>query len=100
MFVISITYTRPAADIDSLLTAHKKFLNQQYADGVFLMSGRKVPRTGGIILADCADRADMEAIMELDPFYIAGVAEYELIEFVPSMTAEALEAFRHTADRN
>ncbi|WDZ95184.1 YciI family protein [Herbaspirillum sp. WKF16] len=100
MFVISITYTKPASEIDSLLTAHKKFLNQQYADGVFLMSGRKVPRTGGIILADCSDRAEMEAIVESDPFYIAGVAEYEITEFVPSMTAEALEAFRYSVDRN
>ncbi|KAF1042981.1 MAG: hypothetical protein GAK35_02418 [Herbaspirillum frisingense] len=100
MFVISITYTKPASEIDSLLTAHKKFLNQQYADGVFLMSGRKVPRTGGIILADCSDRAEMEAIVESDPFYIAGVAEYDIIEFVPSMTAEALEAFRYSVDRN
>ncbi|MBB5391222.1 MULTISPECIES: YciI family protein [unclassified Herbaspirillum] len=100
MFIISITYTKPASEIDSLLTAHKKFLNQQYADGVFLMSGRKVPRTGGIILADASDRAEMEAIIELDPFYIAGVAEYEIIEFVPSMTAEALEAFRYSVDRN
>ena len=100
MFVISITYTKPASEIDALLTAHKKFLNQQYAEGVFLMSGRKVPRTGGIILADCADRAEMEAIIELDPFYTAGVAEYDIIEFVPSMTAEALEAFRYSVDRN
>lgn len=50
MFIVSITYTKPAGDIDALLTAHKKFLNQQYAEGVFLMSGRKVPRTGGIII--------------------------------------------------
>jgi uncharacterized protein YciI len=63
------------------------------------MSGRKVPRTGGIIIADCADRAEIEAIMESDPFFI-GVAEYEIIEFVPSMTAEALEAFRYSVDRN
>ena len=51
MFVISITYTKPAQDIDALLTAHHQFLNAQYADGVFLMSGRKVPRGGGIIIA-------------------------------------------------
>ena len=49
MFVISITYTKSAGEIDALLTAHKQFLNEQYADGVFLMSGRKVPRGGGII---------------------------------------------------
>jgi len=100
MFVISITYTKPASEIDALLTAHKQFLNEQYADGVFLMSGRKVPRSGGIIIADAADRAEVEAIIETDPFYIGGVAEYEITEFVPSMTAEALSVFRHTSDRN
>ncbi|MFL9926254.1 YciI family protein [Herbaspirillum lusitanum] len=100
MFIISITYTKPAGEIDALLTAHRQFLNEQYADGVFLMSGRKVPRSGGIIIADAADRAEIEDIIQFDPFYIAGVAEYEIIEFVPSMTAEALSDFRHTADRN
>ena len=47
-----------------------------------------------------AIRAEIEAIMESDPFFIGGVAEYEIIEFVPSMTAEALEAFRYSVDRN
>jgi uncharacterized protein YciI len=100
MFVISITYTKPAGEIDALLTAHKQFLNEQYADGMFLMSGRKVPRSGGIIIADATDRAEVEAIIESDPFYIGGVATYDIIEFVPSMTAEALSAFRHTSERN
>jgi uncharacterized protein YciI len=45
--------------------------------------GPQGPRTGGIIIADCADRAEIEAIMESDPFFIGGVAEYEIIEFVP-----------------
>jgi len=100
MFVISITYTKSASEVDALLTAHKQFLDEQYADGVFLMSGRKVPRTGGVIIADAADRNEVEAIVETDPFYIGGVAQYEIIEFVPSMTAEVLSVFRHNAERN
>jgi len=100
MFVISITYTKSASEIDALLTAHKQFLDEQYADGVFLMSGRKVPRTGGVIIADATDRTEVEAIVETDPFYIGGVAHYEIIEFVPSMTAEVLSVFRHNAERN
>jgi uncharacterized protein YciI len=100
MFIISIKYTKPAAEIDALLTAHHRFLKEQYAAGVFLMSGRKVPRSGGIILAEAADRADMEAIMQLDPFYGAGVAEYDIIEFIPTMTAEPLSAFQYIAERH
>ena len=94
MFIVSITYTKPASEIDSLLTAHKKFLNQQYAEGVFLMSGRMVPRTGGIIIATADSRADIEAVIELDPFNEAGAASYTITEFVPTMTADILSAFK------
>ncbi|HEX2605577.1 MAG TPA: YciI family protein [Oxalicibacterium sp.] len=94
MFIISITYTKPMAEIDGLLSAHRKFLNEQYDNGMFLISGRKVPRSGGIIIADAQNRADVEAVIQLDPFYAAGVAEYEIIEFVPSMAAEAFAIYQ------
>jgi uncharacterized protein YciI len=94
MFIISITYTKPMTEIDALLSAHRKFLNEQYNNGMFLLSGRKVPRSGGIIIADAANRADVEAVVQLDPFYMAGVAEYDITEFVPSMTAEAFAMYQ------
>ncbi len=94
MFLILITYTKSAAEVDALLTAHRQYLQQHFASGVFLLSGRKVPRSGGIILADAAERAEIDAIIQEDPFFIADVATYEVTEFVPSLTAEALSAFR------
>tara|TARA_R110001599_G_scaffold171353_1_gene362290 strand:+ start:307476 stop:307778 length:303 start_codon:yes stop_codon:yes gene_type:complete len=100
MFIISIKYVKSEEEIDALLTAHHRFLKEQYAAGVFLMSGRKVPRSGGIILADATDRADIEAIIQLDPFYEAGIAEYDITEFVPTMTAESLSAFQYIAERH
>jgi uncharacterized protein YciI len=51
MFIITLTYLKPAEEIDKLLAAHSEYLREQYANGMFLMSGRLVPRTGGIILA-------------------------------------------------
>lgn len=100
MFVISITYTKSTREIDALLTAHRQFLTEQYAAGVFLMSGRKVPRSGGVIIADAPDRAALEAIIENDPFYVDGVATYDIIEFVPSMTAAALAEFQQPSGHN
>jgi uncharacterized protein YciI len=99
MFIISITYTKPMTEIDGLLSAHRKFLNEQYENGMFLLSGRKVPRSGGIIIADALNRADVEAVIQLDPFYAAGVAEYEIIEFVPSMAAEAFAIYQDNGHR-
>ncbi|GGC21947.1 YciI family protein [Pseudoduganella buxea] len=94
MFVIALTYLKPTEEIDALLAAHREFLREQYANGVFLMSGRMVPRTGGIIIATADSRADIEAIIELDPFRQAGAASYTITEFVPTMTADVLAAFR------
>jgi uncharacterized protein YciI len=94
MFIISFTYTNSASEIDPLLTAHRQYLREHFASGVFLISGRKVPRTGGIILVDALDRADIEAIMQEDPYFIGDVATYEITEFVPSMTAEIFSAFQ------
>jgi len=94
MFIITLTYLKPAEEIDALLAAHRAFLQEQYDNGVFLMSGRMVPRTGGIIVATADSRADVEAVIELDPFNEAGAASYAITEFVPTMTADLLSAFK------
>jgi uncharacterized protein YciI len=94
MFIISLTYTAPIEQIDAHLAAHRAFLAEQYARGVFLMSGRKVPREGGIIIANANSREAIEALVRSDPFHVAGVARYEITEFVPTMTADLLAAFR------
>ena len=51
MFVIELTYKASLAEIDASMAAHVKFLKKYYAAGNFLVSGRKIPRDGGIILA-------------------------------------------------
>jgi uncharacterized protein YciI len=61
---------------------------------MFLISGRMVPRTGGVILATADSRADIEAVIELDPFKEAGVASYQITEFVPTMAAEIFSQFK------
>ncbi|HEY1150990.1 MAG TPA: YciI family protein [Pseudoduganella sp.] len=94
MFIITLTYLKPPEEIDKLLAAHREYLREQYDNGMFLMSGRLVPRTGGIILATADSRADIEAVIELDPFKEAGAASYTITEFVPTMTADILSAFK------
>jgi uncharacterized protein YciI len=94
MFIISVHYTRPLDEIDTHIDAHRAFLREQYARGVFLMSGRKEPRDGGIIIADAPSRGEVEALVRQDPFHIAAVARYDITEFVPTMTSEALAALR------
>jgi uncharacterized protein YciI len=94
MFIISSRYTKPLSEVDALLEAHKEFLKKHYSLGHFIASGRKIPRSGGVILVKCSDRAELDRIIAEDPFTIGGVAEYEITEFAASMTAEGLEFIR------
>ena len=93
MFIVTLTYLKPNEEIDGLLAAHRAFLREQYANGLFVLSGRMVPRTGGIILSNADSRADVEAVIELDPFKQAGAASYAITEFVPTMAADGLETY-------
>jgi uncharacterized protein YciI len=84
MFIAILTYIRPLQEVDALIADHVRFLDEHYASGAFIASGRVVPRTGGVILAAGHDRRQVEGILDQDPFKIAGVAAYELVEFTPT----------------
>jgi uncharacterized protein YciI len=91
MFVIELIYKAPLADIDAAMAAHVKFLKKYYAAGNFVVSGRKIPRDGGIILAVGESREQIEAIMAEDPFCKRGLAEPRIIEFRASQRADGIE---------
>ena len=91
MFIFSLTYVKPLSEVERLLPAHIQFLDEHYKKHLFMCSGRKIPRTGGIILCNCADMVEAKAIMEKDPFYKEGIAQYDIIEFVPSKSSEAFQ---------
>ncbi len=90
MFVILLSYVKPLLEVDRFVEEHRKFLERYYASGHFLLSGRREPRTGGIILAKAGTRAEIENIVLNDPFNREHIAEYEIIEFLPSMAATFL----------
>jgi uncharacterized protein YciI len=94
MFIVTLTYTAPLERIDACLPAHRAWLQEHTARGLLLMAGRKEPRDGGILVAHAADRAALDAALRDDPFAQAGLATYAVTEFVPTMTAEALSAWR------
>jgi uncharacterized protein YciI len=88
MFVVELIYKADLKEVDARMRAHMAFLNKQYAAGRFLISGRKIPRDGGIILALGKSRDEIEAIMREDPFCKHGLAEVRVIEFRASQRAD------------
>jgi uncharacterized protein YciI len=91
VFVLLLTYVKPLAEVDALMREHVAWLDEHYAAGRFLVSGRRIPRTGGVILAHGDDRAAMEALAATDPFVRGDVATVEVIQFRASQRAGALD---------
>jgi uncharacterized protein YciI len=91
MFVIELVYRAHLAKIDAHMKAHMVFLKKYYDSGHFLVSGRKIPRDGGIILAVGKSREEIEAIAREDPFCRHGLAEARVIEFRASQKADDIQ---------
>ena len=91
MFVIELVYRAPLAEIDAHMRAHVRFLQKYYASGHFLVSGRQIPRVGGIILAVGESRDEIERIVQEDPFCARKLADVRIIEFRASQRADDIQ---------
>jgi uncharacterized protein YciI len=91
MFIVNLTYIVPLEQLDLHMNEHVKFLRKYYKQNVFVASGRKVPRTGGIILALAKSKEEIEKIIEEDPFHVHKLAEFSITEFLTSQYHPALK---------
>lgn len=93
MYIIDLNYVAPLERIDALMGDHMKFLRKYYKLNVFVASGRKVPRTGGIILALPKSKTDIEGIIQEDPFIKHRLANFAITEFQTSQCHPELKGF-------
>jgi len=84
MFIIDLNYIVPLEELDEHMADHVKYLRKYYKQNIFVASGRKVPRTGGVILALADNKEDVEKIIKEDPFYKHELAEFTITEFLTS----------------
>lgn len=87
--VVVLTYGSDLAAVDALLDRHLEWLRQQYGEGWVLASGRRSPRTGGVIICR-GGRDAVEAMAATDPFVTSGIATAQVIPFTASMAAPGL----------
>src|ERR1700760_2198688 len=67
-----------------LIAAHRRFLQQGYDDGRFLLSGPSIPPTGGVLIARAQSREELNAFLADEPFCKAGLMRFsKIIEFNP-----------------
>ena len=91
MFIVNLTYKVSLDEVDKYLQDHVEYLKVQYDQKNFIASGRKNPRDGGVILSKLDSKDKLQEVLEQDPFYIKNLANYEIIEFFPTMTSKEFE---------
>ncbi len=85
MFIAILTYKKPLEEVDRFLQAHRDYLAEHYAAGDFITSGPQNPRIGGVIMIKASDRDAVNNIISQDPFNINDIANYQIVEFTPTM---------------
>ena len=85
MFIAILKYKKPLDEVDCFLQAHRDYLAEHYAVGDFIASGPQTPRVGGVIMIKAENRTAVDAIIAKDPFNINGIADYQIVEFTPTM---------------
>jgi uncharacterized protein YciI len=83
MFIVKLTYIAPLSEVDKYLKSHREFLEYHYMQGLFLASGPMTPREGGILIALGDDKEGLEKVLQQDPYHMAEITSYEVIEFTP-----------------
>ncbi len=80
--MVIVRYRRPIEEVLVHQEAHRAFQRQLKAEGTILAAGPHDPRYGGMFLVRVSDdhpHAAVDAIRDADPYYQAGVAQYELL---------------------
>ena len=96
MYLLVSRYTAPRERIEELVPAHREYLRRHFDAGHFIVSGRRVPWDGGVIVARGLSREALDAVIAEDPLTQAGAAETEVVEFDPLFAAPGLEQLLET----
>jgi uncharacterized protein YciI len=82
-FLVLIEYKTDIENIVRVTEQHRAHLKKGYEQGMFLISGPRIPRTGGLVIAKSSSLEQLESFFSDDPYYIHSYAEYKFIEFDP-----------------
>ena len=93
MFVLLSRFQQPLEEINRHLASHSEWAQQHYASGRFLVSGRREPWVGGVIVARAETEQEIQAILATDPLQQLGLAEYEILAFEAAEFPKRSSAF-------
>lgn len=92
MHIIFLRFGPNRAKAGEWMAGHKQWIEQGIGDGSFLVAGSLDAGQGGVVLASGLDTAEIEQLVELDPFVIHGVVTAEVHRVTPSRLSPGMAA--------
>ena len=92
LYIVTLPYLRPRSDLEAHLDSHRDWLLEHTRAGRILAAGPLDPGTGGLILAHCAHRAELDGMLDEDAFHIHQLVDRHVQGFAPAMRAAGFPA--------
>ena len=96
MYAIAIIrYRRPIEEVVTVTDRHRAYLRELAEAGTLIASGPMDPRSGGLLFLRVADENSqqaLDAVRDGDPYVTSGMAQYELIPWLPNIGKERLDS--------
>ena len=97
MFVLISHFQKPVDEVYRSFEAHSAWVQRQYESGRILVSGRREPTTGGIIVARAASEQELREVLTEDPYQQQGLVEYDIFAFEATDFPKRSSAFDNFA---
>jgi uncharacterized protein YciI len=92
MYAIAIIrYRKPLEEVLKVVDEHRAYLRDLKSKGTLLASGPLEPRFGGALLLRVPTADAALAVRDGDPFVKHGVAQYEVLPWLPTIGLEELD---------
>lgn len=66
---------------DDIMIEHQAYTQEAMVKGDYFLSGLKEDMSGGIFLMKANSLSDLKRYLNEEPFYVAGIQTYRMIEF-------------------
>lgn len=94
MFLISLTLTATADQIEPHNKAHGEWVRHYITEGKFLLAGQKKNSSGGVLLATGLDAVELARVLGEDSYVMASLGSYEVTECAIKLTQPWLEGLK------
>jgi uncharacterized protein YciI len=81
LYFVTLTYRRPLDEVNLHLATHKAWLARHLQEGRIVFAGPLEEGTGGVILARCDSRDELDRMLAADSFVTQAVVDSRVQAF-------------------